>query len=369
MRRRPDLEAHDLVAADASDRLLLDAAGDLSGDDAVVIGDRYGAVALPLAATGVRVRAHQDALTGERAARLNAVDAGLSAPADPDAIVVPGVTWHDLEPDLVRGARRVLLQLPRSLDALDEIAGLVAAHADAAVTLVGVGRVKHMSHAMNDVLARHFTAVTADRGVGKSRVLRAAGPRPDTGSGWPRVLRHDDLGLTVCARGAAFAGTSIDIGTRFLLGFLHDMPEVTDAVDLGCGTGVLAASYALAYPGARVLATDRSAAAVSSARATAAANGVADRVEVSRDDAVSSRPAASADLVLLNPPFHSEAAVTAQLAPRLFADAARVLRPGGQLWCVWNSHLGYRPQLERLVGPTRQAGRNAKFTVTVSERR
>ena len=112
----------------------------------------------------------------------------------------------------------------------------------------------------------------------------------------------------------------------------------------------------------------RSAAAVASARATAAANGVGDRVRVVRDDGLGGQPDDSADLVLLNPPFHSDAAVTAQLAPRLFADAARVLRPGGEVWCVWNSHLRYRAQLERIVGRTRQVARNAKFTITASTR-
>jgi len=46
-----------------------------------------------------------------------------------------------------------------------------------------------------------------------------------------------------------------------------------------------------------------------------------------------------------------------------------VLRPGGELWCVWNSGMRYRGDLERLVGPTRQVARDAKFTVTVSTRR
>jgi 16S rRNA (guanine1207-N2)-methyltransferase len=35
---------------------------------------------------------------------------------------------------------------------------------------------------------------------------------------------------------------------------------------------------------------------------------------------------------------------------------------------VWNSPQRYRPALDRLVGPTRQIARNAKFTVTVSTR-
>jgi 16S rRNA (guanine1207-N2)-methyltransferase len=45
-----------------------------------------------------------------------------------------------------------------------------------------------------------------------------------------------------------------------------------------------------------------------------------------------------------------------------------VLAPAGELWTVFNSHLGYRSALERIVGPTRQIARNAKFTVTASAR-
>ena len=115
--------------------------------------------------------------------------------------------------------------------------------------------------------------------------------------------------------------------------------------------------------------SDQSAVAVASARATVAANDVADRVHVARDDLLGLRADASASFIALNPPFHSGAAVTDQLAPRLFADAARVLRPGGTLWCVWNSALRYRPVLGRVVGPTEQIARDAKFTVTVSTRR
>ena len=70
--------------------------------------------------------------------------------------------------------------------------------------------------------------------------------------------------------------------------------------------------------------------------------------------------------ILLNPPFHVGATVHEGIAPRLFEDAARVLAPGGELWTVFNSHLGYRPQLARIVGPTRQVARNAKIHGNVS---
>ncbi|MFP5373021.1 MAG: methyltransferase, partial [Actinomycetes bacterium] len=61
--------------------------------------------------------------------------------------------------------------------------------------------------------------------------------------------------------------------------------------------------------------------------------------------------------------------VVTTAADRLFAAAGRVLRPGGELWTVYNSALRYKPTLTRLVGPTRVVDRTPKFTVTVSTRR
>jgi 16S rRNA (guanine1207-N2)-methyltransferase len=285
---------------------------------------------------------------------------------------VGGFRLARLTPGLVAGARVVLLQLPRSLDALDEIAGLIAEHADPEVVVVAGGRVKHMTTAMNDVLERHLADVQARLARQKSRVLVASAPRSADrrpAPRWPERREHPDLGLTVLAHGGAFAGAGIDIGTRALLAHLDAVPaDATSAVDLGCGTGVLAVLLARGRPGLTVTATDESAAAVASARATVAANGLADRVVVLRADAAGPVPDASADVVLLNPPFHVGAAVHAGIAHALFADAARVLRPGGELWAVWNSHLRYRPTLERVVGPTRQVSRDPKFTVTVSTR-
>ena len=69
-----------------------------------------------------------------------------------------------------------------------------------------------------------------------------------------------------------------------------------------------------------------------------------------------------------HPLFHVGATIAPRVAHDLFAQAARVLRPGGELWAVWNSHLRYRPVLERVVGPTRQVGRDPKSTVTASVR-
>jgi 16S rRNA (guanine1207-N2)-methyltransferase len=401
LRRFPDVEAPNLFASDASDRLILDEAaaalaglddGGPAGSDArpvgpddggglAVVGDRYGALTLAAAALhGLRgIRVHQDAMASELALRINA------------RRLLPSDRAHELGPDssrqhgpetavfrqlplgaeLLSGARVVLWQLPRSLDELAEVAEQIARFADAGVRVFAGGRLKHMSTSMNGVLEQFFGCVQAGLARQKSRVLTAAQPiRPTGPPRFPVREFNAELGLWLCAHGATFSSTSLDIGTRYLLDFLDQMkPDAGTAVDLGCGSGVIAAALATARPGLLVTATDQSAAAVASAAATAAANGLSGRVTAVRDDAMASFPPASAGLILLNPPFHIGASVHAGAALKLFDAAARVLAPGGELWTVFNRHLDYRAQLERRVGPTTVQGHNPKFTVTVSVRR
>lgn len=373
LRRTPDIEAPGLVAVDAADRLILDesasARADAAAGEVVVIGDAYGALALGAAwdlaardrrGTG-RVRVHQDALMGERAIAANAAGLGLADVAAPSPA---------LDAALVTGARVVLMRLPRSLDALRDIAGLIAERAAPDVAVFAGGRIKHMTRAMNDVLGAFFARVDVTHARQKSRVLIARSPR-DGRAPTPAAARID--GLELRAYGGTFGGASIDAGTRLLLSHLPDVlpgggPD-DPWLDLACGNGIIGAWLATRHPSSFVVSSDPSSSAVASACETMRANRVEDRVRVERADALEERPDASASLITLNPPFHSGAAVTDQIAPRLFADAARVLRPGGELWCVWNSPLRYRAALERIVGPTRQVARDPRFTVTVTTRR
>ncbi|GAA2907393.1 16S rRNA (guanine1207-N2)-methyltransferase [Microbacterium keratanolyticum] len=411
LRRFPDVEAENLQAWDATDELLVAEAlrADAPGARIAVIGDEYGAITLALAAAGLRgIRVHQDLATGRRALANNA-RALLSADAVSGTGRVEGghadgvadlpredtaFTSHELGPELLSGARLVLLQLPKALAELEEIADAIARWAAPDVVVIAGGRVKHMTLGQNEVLGRFFENVQAQRAQRKSRLVIAAGPRPVAGTPpFPVVETHE--GLTLVAHGGAFAGARLDIGTRVLLdalalgrsqllqngvekaetarngGFAEDSGGVSarTVVDLGCGTGALAVSYALAHPEVQVLATDRSAAAVASARETVRANGVEDRVTVTHDDAGSEIAAASVDIVLLNPPFHLGASVHTGAATRLFEASARILRPGGELWTVFNSSLAYRGELTRLIGETEQILRTPKFTVTRSIRR
>lgn len=367
LRRFPDVEAANLYAVDATDRLLLREADEqlrsASDGQVVVVNDQYGALTLGAAAeydlTGIRV--HQDLLTGEQALANNAALTGLAE----------RYRSLPLDAQLFAGARVVLVQAPKSIDALREIAELVARHAGDDVTVYVGGRVKHLTRAVNDVLAESFEQVRASLAAQKSRLIIGSAKLPVTAEpSFPRRRLDPETGLWVCTFGMAFAGLKLDLGTRRLLLQLDRLPaDPGTAVDLGCGTGILAASMARARPALSVIATDQSAAAVASAAETMRANGLQDRVSTLRDDAMSTLADGSVDVILCNPPFHLGNSVHTGAALKMFRAAGRVLRPGGQLWTVFNSHLAHQPALERYVGATRVADRDPKFTVTVSRRR
>ena len=253
--RWPDLEAPELVAVDAADRLLLEELAHLVRveptlleGDLVVIGDNYGALTLgAIEDLGFgHVRVHQDAFSGELALANNATLAGLTS-----------FTNYDLEPALVADARVVVMRLPRALDQLDHWSALIAAHAADDVHVLAGGRIKHMSHSMNDVLRRYFDSVVASLAVQKSRVLRAKYPLAEPAevalAQWPQRKHYDNFNMTVCAYGGVFSSINLDIGTRELLAVLDQTPaDVKRIIDLGCGTGILAVSIATLRPNAEV---------------------------------------------------------------------------------------------------------------------
>ena len=118
---------------------------------------------------------HQDLVTGERALQQNAL-AWQAAQETDDAgsVRVPEFRQLPLGAELLSGAEAVLLQLPKTLAELDEVAAAVARHAAPGVLLLAGGRVKHMSLGMNGVLERHFDSVQPQLARQKSRVIVAS---------------------------------------------------------------------------------------------------------------------------------------------------------------------------------------------------
>lgn len=297
---------------------------------------------------------------------------------------------------------RVVVAAPKSRAGLREY--LVAAPG---AEVVVAGRDKHLPAGLRADMQAAYEHVDMAPGAYKSRLFVGQGFQ---GAPWrfPQVARRGvglrgEVGgvaereVDVYAHALCFGGTAVDAGSRLLFDVVvrgaageagWPVPGTgATIVDLGCGNGWLAAALAIALRPARVVATDVSKAAVSSARRTLAgaaagaggAAGVGEglatgeglagcEVVVDLSDAGAGVPAASADLVVLNPPFHEGAAISTDTAHRLIRAAWRIVRPGGHVVVVFNSHLHYRGFMERVCGKVRQLARDRRFTVLAAHK-
>lgn len=251
-------------------------------------------------------------------------------------------------------------------------------------------------------------------------------PRPTPRSAVVRSRVPGVPDIRVSAFGACFGGPSADPGSELLLDAIRthlgpgtaakDLLAAADSLptaaeqpaaprsilDLGCGNGWLLAALGSLYPGAALTGVDVSRAAIASAAATCAAwtpsgpdagfqssgpqaSGLhasdpqtTDQLTPDRhphlllQDATAPLPwgagaeaiaPGTVDLVVLNPPFHSGTTIETDTARTLIHRARALLAPGGRLVCVFNSHLRYRPVIERAFGNSAQWARDRRFTV------
>jgi release factor glutamine methyltransferase len=99
-------------------------------------------------------------------------------------------------------------------------------------------------------------------------------------------------------------------------------------LDVGTGSGCIAAALASERPDLRVVALDVSPAACAVARANVAALGLGDRVTVAVSDLFSALPPTRADLVVSNPPYLATDQL-ATLAPEITDHEPRLATDGG----------------------------------------
>ncbi|WP_404285502.1 class I SAM-dependent methyltransferase [Glutamicibacter arilaitensis] len=363
LRRWPEVEGENLFAHDAADRLMLDTVHAWPHTVSIV-GDQYGALSLgALSAGATHVRVHTDSLTARRA-----ITANLQALAPQQVAQLEFCALDTVAAD----ATLVLLRLPRGGDVLDEQASAIASAASSQAVVHAGGMLKHMNRTMNQTLATYFSTLEVSLARQKARVLTASAPLPTAHShSYPRSATHQVNGtaFTLTAGAATFGAQRLDPGTALLLENLPDLSGHTRLLDLACGNGSIGVYAALTHPALLVDASDHSASAVASTGLSAQANHLSARITAVQDDGLSRHPDASATLITLNPPFHIGNTVHAGIALKLFDEAARVLAEGGELICVFNSHLRYRSELASRIGPTQQLARNSTFTVTRSIRR
>ncbi|MEV7370493.1 methyltransferase [Streptomyces sp. NPDC090301] len=366
--RHPEDPRDQLRAWDASDEYLLaslaEEGTDLSGTVAV-LGDRWGALVTALQAAGpgelVQI---SDSYLGRRATRTNLARAGAAR----DSVRL--LTTQDPPPERIDV---LLVRVPKSLALLEDQLHRLAPAVHEGTVIVGTGMVKEIHTSTLRLFERILGPTRTSLAVKKARLIHTTPdpsltPRPNP---WPH--RYDlpaDTpapglpGLTVTNQAGVFCADRLDIGTRFLLANLPGGIGRVRVADLGCGNGVVGLAIALHEPDAELIFTDESYQAVASAEENFRTHvGAGRKAEFLVGDGLADVPDGSVDLVLNNPPFHSHQATTDRTARRMFTDARRALRPGGELWVIGNRHLGYHVTLRRIFGNSELVASDAKFVV------
>jgi 16S rRNA (guanine1207-N2)-methyltransferase len=359
--RYPEDPRDRLRAWDAADTYLLrhlaESGISLSGA-VVVVGDRWGALTTALSAH--RPTQITDSFLAREATLANLARGG----ADESGVRL--LTTQDTPPDRIDV---LLVRVPKSLALLEDQLHRLAPGVHEGTVVVGTGMVKEIHTSTLNLFERILGPTRTSLAEKKARLIFCT-PDPALTRGaspWPyRYDLPDGIGpvsgRTVTNHAGVFCADRLDIGTRFLLQHLPRSRGAERVVDLGCGNGVVGTAVALANPEAELLFVDESYQAVASAEATYRANAEG-TAEFRVGDGLADIPAASADLVLNNPPFHSHQSTTDATAWRMFTGARRVLRPGGELWVIGNRHLGYHLKLRRLFGNSELVASDAKFVV------
>jgi 23S rRNA (guanine1835-N2)-methyltransferase len=361
LERYPRRAKETLLAWDAADTLLLrhltdriDAPGTV-----LIVNDAWGALTTALA--GFQPSTLCDSYLAQNAARENLQRNNV----DPtSATFLAGFDPLPARIDVL------LMKIPKSLALLEDQLHRIAPHLHDKTVIVAAAMTKHIHLSTLGLFEKIIGPTRTSLAEKKARLIFCQ-PDPNLrrpANPWPRTYTLP-TGEVVISHAGVFGGERLDIGTRLLLEHLPHRKGRQRIVDLGCGNGILGVKAAIANPLAEVTFADESCRAVASAEATFRANLGAERgahFVVGNglfDLASSTQPEVGFDLVLNNPPFHENHAISDATAWQMFVESRDALRQGGELWVVGNRHLGYPEKLKRLFGNCDVVAGNQKMVV------
>lgn len=374
--RVPRAGKRPLRAWDAADEYVLDHLADLDparDPSVLLIGDSFGALACGLAHLSPLV-------VCESAAGREAISENLSRNN------LPPIEVRSILDDFEDGSifDLVIIKIPKATPHLVEILHRIRPHVSPSTQIIGAGMVKNVHNSTIDAFEKIIGPTSTSLAKKKARLLHATAdgtrePRPNP---WPKVWKAH--GHAVSNFGGGFSPNKLDPGTGLLLDSVRSLEELVPAapkpddepfhlVDLGCGNGILGLRFSemlhqVEVPH-HVSAIDDSALAITASQASWAAE--------TRQQSVSFHHAhrlvnvlepATADLIVVNPPFHEDRVLGDETAWSMFVDAHKVLRPDGDLIVVGNRHLAYHAKLKKIFGDVHNVGSNTKFVVLQATR-
>lgn len=346
-------------AWDATDEYLLthtESLG-LSKDSKIhILNDDFGALACGL--NEFSVFWQSDSLVAQKACRQNLSLNNLNQDNT--------VFLNSLD-ELPSSVDLVVLKIPKSLTLLEYQLWQIQQHPKPLKVVAG-GKVKTVTKSVMTLFERYLNNTKSSLAVKKSRLIftESEGCSDSNSPNNPFIktwtLENSDLLIHNHAN--VFSRNQLDIGGRFLLENLPNADNLSVA-DLGCGNGVLGLKTLMTSTPSKMHFIDESYMAVASAQKNVEFNlpEQLNKCHFSQSNCLEDIKNERFDLVLCNPPFHQQNAITDHIAWQMFVDSKASLNTGGELRIVANRHLDYHQKLKRLFGGYKVVASNKKFSI------
>jgi 16S rRNA (guanine1207-N2)-methyltransferase/23S rRNA (guanine1835-N2)-methyltransferase len=265
----------------------------------------------------------------------------------------------------------VIIKVPKNTGYLSYILSQLSQVLKPNTKIIAAARAKDIHTSTLQLFERFSGPTKSSLAVKKARLIFSQQHNKPQSSKFPVKWPLEKTAHTLTNHANVFSRDSLDIGARFFINYLPSGNKKQRIIDLGCGNGVIGLSTLSRCPNAQLTFIDESFMAVESARANITHN-LPQQIEQCtflQSDCLSGVDSNSADLILCNPPFHQQQAVTDHIAWQMFVDSYRCLREGGELRIVGNRHLNYHDKLTRLFGRYKLLGSNKKFVVLSTKKR
>ncbi|MDV7104750.1 methyltransferase [Vibrio sp. TH_r3] len=358
LHRFPKRANETLQAWDAGDEYVINYVEDLmleAGKNILIINDSFGALSCWFSARH-NVTMISDSFISHQATLQNAIENK-----------VENITLINATDQFPNNIDLVLLKLPKNNRLLIWQLHQLRNQLTANCPVVGVNKAKEIHTSTLKLFTKYLGGTKTSLAWKKHRLVFSEPNSTEIASidpikEWP--VEGENFFLKNHPN--TYSGESLDLGARFMLRHLPGDDSYQHVIDLGCGNGVLSVKLSQLNPSAKLTCVDESYMALESAKI----NVTRERSNIENCQFIANNcldgfTNDSADLVVCNPPFHQNNAITDHIAWQMFCDAKHVLWPNGKLIVIGNSHLGYDEKLSRLFGRSKvtQIARNNKFVI------
>ncbi|MEL7439719.1 MAG: methyltransferase, partial [Pseudomonadota bacterium] len=343
LHRFPKRSNETLQAWDAGDEYLINHVEEMALPDnqnIVVINDNFGALACWFSDKH-NVTLMSDSFISHKGAQQNLADNQCNQ-----------VSFLSTMDDIPENTDLVLMQLPKSNRHLVWLLSQLRKALPASCPIVAVNKAKEIHTSTLKLFEKYLGETKTSLAWKKHRlVFSSANAQPVIDVDPMTIWGVEGESIQLKNLPNVYSGESLDLGARFMLQHLPQDPTLKHVIDLGCGNGVLSVKMGQLNPQARLTSVDESFMAIESAKQNLIDNlSDARDIQCIANNCLDGFTPDCADMVMCNPPFHQQQAITDHIAWQMFCDAKQILNQGGKLLVIGNRHLGYDAKLKRLFG-------------------